>query len=103
MPPDAACVRVAGRGEDLEGSGMTARQVLLADIAGAGGDLKIALERAGWEVHQASSIAVAQATAKLGACQVGVIVFPAHSDAPVQDIEALTASTPMEWIAVLPA
>jgi len=82
---------------------MTARQVLLADIAGAGGDIQIALERAGWEVHQASSIVVAQATAKLGACQVGVIVFPAHSDAPVQDIEALTASTPMEWIAVLPA
>jgi DNA-binding NtrC family response regulator len=82
---------------------MTTRRVLLADLAGATADLQHMLERAGWEVQLATSLSVAQAIAKLGACPVGLIVFPERMDVAVHDVEALTASMPMEWIAVLPA
>jgi DNA-binding NtrC family response regulator len=81
---------------------MTARRVLLTDVAGEAGDLQQVLERSGWEVQHAASVTGAQTAAKLGACQVGVIVFPAHAEIAVHEIESLTASMPMEWIAVLP-
>jgi DNA-binding NtrC family response regulator len=82
---------------------MTTRRVLLADIAREASDVRRALAQAGWEVDLATSMAAAQAMAKLGECQVGVLTFPAHPEIALQDVEGLTASMPMEWIAVLPA
>jgi DNA-binding NtrC family response regulator len=81
---------------------MTARRVLLAELAGQAGNLRHVLERAGWEVQAAASLSMALAAAKLGACQVGLIVFPPHPGVSVHEVETLTGSMPMEWIAVLP-
>jgi DNA-binding NtrC family response regulator len=81
---------------------MTVRRVLLADPAGEAGDLQHVLERAGWEVEFARTLAAAQAAAKLGGCPVGMMVFGTRPGTPLHDVEVLTASTPMEWIALLP-
>jgi DNA-binding NtrC family response regulator len=82
---------------------MTAKRILLADLAGEARDLEGVLERAGWEVQLATNLSIAHAAAKLGTFQVGLLLFPAHADIAAQDIEVLTGSTPMHWIAVLPA
>lgn len=82
---------------------MTARRVLLVDLAGQAEGLQHVLEGAGWEAQLATSLSAAQATAKLGGCEVGLMVFPVHTDLAPHEIEALAAAVPMEWIAVLPA
>ena len=46
---------------------------------------------------------MAHTTARLGACPVGLMLFPACRDAPAQEIETLVSSSAMEWIALLPA
>jgi DNA-binding NtrC family response regulator len=80
----------------------TTRRVLLADLGGEG-DLQHVLERAGWEVQLAQTVSGALATAQLATSQVGLLVVPQHADISPQDIETLSASTSMHWIAVVPA